>query len=543
MGLSRLIAIFIALSVGAFAQAPFRNVTADPATGALVFPPSLAGDGSRLASINPAPAWVMVSFGNEILHVSASYDFVSWFGISNFTSPSSAGGGGIRDPQILYHRGVWWVVWTESHNAAGTGTTFGLGKSYDLINWQWVADIDISAHMTSPHVVWQPMLVQDANGNAQCTVTSGDGHWHYLVPTDQNDLSTLTWVSYVSGTLPNITPSACYRVGSTYYVSGPTLTSTDLYTASSLSGPWTFNCTMATSSTLDPQKVCGSTFDSGNWYLFLNTDDPSSVLYALSPGSPSGFTSTVKLGHVVRRLNGPYASGENANATRCYDAAAAGVGFAIQSAQLAASVCNSPAVPLPRVPNIFASSGGGNGSIDSNAVNGASIIQAGTTSGGNAAVTLSASVDMSVAFTGAPMLLGGGRPFKMQCSIAISGDSSNPVNLLFGTTSNKLTQLDKNGYGLKFQSGTVSLLIHDGTTLHTYAGGSYNNNAVNEITVYAGGGQSIYVYVNGSLYFSRHDIPDSGTEDASYNYIVLNIQNAGGTATNAWFEKGTLQAF
>ena len=93
---------------------------------------------------------VFLSYSTDGTHFSAVNS-----GKAIFTPPSSWTGQTLtRDPSIVYHDGVFSMVWTTNW----TGTVFGFAQSTDLKNWTNVQQITPFSG-TQPQNVWAPEIV------------------------------------------------------------------------------------------------------------------------------------------------------------------------------------------------------------------------------------------------------------------------------------------------------------------------------------------------------------------------------------------------
>ncbi len=86
----------------------------------------------------------------------------------------------VRDPSLkpTLWLGKFWIAYTQSTFNGGAftpGKTFGLASSTDLLNWTWVADIDVSSAVgAGTYYTWQPCWLLDDNDDTPrvCFVSS-----------------------------------------------------------------------------------------------------------------------------------------------------------------------------------------------------------------------------------------------------------------------------------------------------------------------------------------------------------------------------------
>lgn len=519
--------------------------TADPRASKVAS--QVAQQQSSLSIAPPAsatqPVWVRASWGgSEQLSVQASYDLQDWVILSNYTAPSFS----VRDPQLLYHRGRWWAVYTESSNANGTGTTFGLAVSDDLINFTFVANVDLSTHLSNgAQLIWQPLLFEDINGNAQCLVTClGDGKIAYLTPTDQNDISTLSFVSFLTTPWSNISQSISL-VGSTYYVCTSDGANHYLYSASIFTGPWSLVTQLTTVVSGDSAQLF---VDRDNtWYMSINgstgSRDDNGYAIQVSPGGYTAFNTSMFVGTPRRFVNSPSSWSINPSIRRHYGAAALSARAAIQQAI-------AQKIPFP-VGNIgsdisFISANGGAANYDSGYGFSRPFVGSGTTVSGQATATLLGTIAWGQIANNLP-LVSVNQPYEINLQILHYIGTTAKARVLFGVPKDHLGTLNNAGYGLEFgytnPNETVSLLIHDGTTLHSYTSPIIPPNGFTSIRVRVMLSY-ITVWINGVEFFRRNDLPNGSVASHDLNYVSVETDYGGtGGASDIWVSHGSYHLY
>lgn len=138
--------------------------------------------GLRIASaqtLPPEARFVMSHFeadgggGDERLFISWSPDGLNWTCINNglpVWQPVDWSGflNVVRDPSIIHANGCYWVAFTCGNY--GKGNRFGLVKSTDLLNWTFVASVDVTLPGATDQLTWNPVFFQDGDGSVHATI-------------------------------------------------------------------------------------------------------------------------------------------------------------------------------------------------------------------------------------------------------------------------------------------------------------------------------------------------------------------------------------
>jgi hypothetical protein len=185
----------------------------------------------------PIYPYILSCFDDDNSHASdlmiyTSNDALSWTLLSDtgYTGPT----GFMRDPSIMRHTdGKYYVAFTTPPDLSccSSEQSFSIGSSSNLKNWTTIATVPCGVAGTVN--TWSPEWFVDTDGSVHITATLDSKIYRYE-PTD----ATLTkWgpptAMGISGTLD----AQVLKIGSTYHMILPNKHAT----ASSLSGPWTFD--------------------------------------------------------------------------------------------------------------------------------------------------------------------------------------------------------------------------------------------------------------------------------------------------------------
>jgi hypothetical protein len=111
--------------------------------------------------------------GDERLYISWSPDGFNWTCLNGgnpvWQPPNWQGFlNVVRDPSIIYANGSYWVAYTCGNY--GKGNHFGLVKSTDLLNWTFVASVDVTLPGATDQLTWNPVFFQDGDGSVHATI-------------------------------------------------------------------------------------------------------------------------------------------------------------------------------------------------------------------------------------------------------------------------------------------------------------------------------------------------------------------------------------
>jgi len=120
---------------------------------------------------------------DERLYISTSTDGTTWQALNGgapvWQPPNWAPFNNVvRDPAIIYNDGYYWVAYTSGNY--GQHQSFGLVKSTDLLNWQYVGDISaVRPGATSDQLTWNPVWFRDSDGSIHLSISLGPGGTGY----------------------------------------------------------------------------------------------------------------------------------------------------------------------------------------------------------------------------------------------------------------------------------------------------------------------------------------------------------------------------
>lgn len=111
--------------------------------------------------------------GDERLFISWSPDGLNWTCLNGGNPVWQPPGwqpfaNVVRDPSIIYANGYYWVAYTSGNY--GKGNHFGLVKSTDLLNWTFVASVDVTLPESTDQLTWNPVFFQDGDGSIHATI-------------------------------------------------------------------------------------------------------------------------------------------------------------------------------------------------------------------------------------------------------------------------------------------------------------------------------------------------------------------------------------
>lgn len=264
------------------------------------------------AAAATATRYVFTAFTNASesnMNVYSSGDGVNFTLVkaSAYTPPS----GLVRDPSLLYANGYYYIAYTVNW----TGSTFGIARSADLVNWTFVTNVEVGVSGTQ--MTWAPeWFVDPADGSTNLVVSLSPGDYTNFRPYRLTALnSTFTsWSSatVLSGISPNYIDTFIVRSGNTYhaFTKNETTKYIEHATASALTGPYTFVGTgnwAGWGSNLEGPALVR--LASGTWRIFMDGYSAGQYYYADSADLttwgaktvvPGGLSGVVRHGTVLR---------------------------------------------------------------------------------------------------------------------------------------------------------------------------------------------------------------------------------------------------
>lgn len=187
-------------------------------------------------------SYVMTAFTNAsqtIMNVYDSADGAHFFLRKSpaFTPPK---GSLMRDPSVMKHRDGWYYV---TYTTGWSGQTIGLARSRDLLEWNFVRNIEVPVPGVTQ--AWAPEWFIDSDGTVNIIVTIGktgpQGSFEpYRMTATDAELNHWTAPKPL-GIGQNYIDSFVVKVGATYhnFIKNETTKYIEHATATSLDGPWT----------------------------------------------------------------------------------------------------------------------------------------------------------------------------------------------------------------------------------------------------------------------------------------------------------------
>jgi len=156
---------------------------------------------------------------NENMQLAVSADGLNFQNLNWNTNGVLNSVNGVRDPDLLFYQGQWFVVFSDFLSPA-TETLY-IASSSDLFTWTTVTNINTG--LTAPNNINVPNWVMDTGGNPHVIFTANDHTVYELHPNTATNL-TAPWSSptnlkdYASANLSPGGNTYVLLVGSTYYM-------------------------------------------------------------------------------------------------------------------------------------------------------------------------------------------------------------------------------------------------------------------------------------------------------------------------------------
>lgn len=260
-----------------------------------------------------ARRYVFTAFTNNsqtTMHVYASQDAVNFSPLKGaaYTAPS----GLVRDPSVMLSGGMYYIVYTTN----ASGSTFGVAKSTDLMNWTFIASVGVGVSGTQE--TWAPEWFKDTDGSinvivslSSSSLSSANNFTAYKMTALNNSFTSWGPATPLTGVGPNYIDDFIVKSGGTYYdfTKNETTKYIELATANSLTGPYTFVGTSdwaGWGNNLEGPSVLQ--IDSSHWRIYM--DGYASGQYFYSDSSdlrhwdtksvlPHGLSGVVRHGTVI----------------------------------------------------------------------------------------------------------------------------------------------------------------------------------------------------------------------------------------------------
>lgn len=128
----------------------------------------------------------------------------------------------VRDPSIMEYNGKYYIVYTTNNKPCHyCGDTFGVACSDDLVNWQYIMDVDMTV-LGTVYSTWAPEWFVDDDGSIHVFVAlrlSGQDFKIYETHPTNEDFTVWHVPVEVTGNLPlGIIDAFMLRVNDTYYL-------------------------------------------------------------------------------------------------------------------------------------------------------------------------------------------------------------------------------------------------------------------------------------------------------------------------------------
>lgn len=209
-----------------------EDVTYDNATSGLAADDVQAAIDELAAATATAvgrPIYLMSTFLNVDmrLKIAGSADGKTWKWLVNPAYDPAADE--LRDPSIVFAAGKWWVAHTNPPTGnvyAGAVTHLSIASSTDLVNWEHVADVEMSSDISGVAYVWAPEWFVDDDASVHlffCATTNSDhvsDFKFYEMTPDDDTFTTWSTPTLVTGTsIPSSILDPCMiKIGATYYL-------------------------------------------------------------------------------------------------------------------------------------------------------------------------------------------------------------------------------------------------------------------------------------------------------------------------------------
>jgi hypothetical protein len=167
---------------------------------------------------------------DERLFLSWSSDGVTWTALNDgnpvWQPPGWAGFWNVvRDPTIAFANGFYWVAYTAGNY--GKGSSFGLVKSADLLNWTQVGPISVPIPNATDPLTWNPVFFEEGGGSLHVMISISpiNGSTYHPVPgmriyeTHPLNADMTQWSAPVPVELPDANTNECFvwKEGARYH--------------------------------------------------------------------------------------------------------------------------------------------------------------------------------------------------------------------------------------------------------------------------------------------------------------------------------------
>lgn len=295
---------------------PLRRLLTSALAAVTALAATLLGASTATAATGTATRYVFTAFTNSsqsnmFVYTSSDATTFSTLKATAYTPPS----GLVRDPSVLRAaNGYYYVAYTNNW----TGTSFGIARSKDLLNWSFVTTVEVGVAGTQE--TWAPeWFVDPADGSISIIVSlssqplSADtGFAPYRLRATDATLTSFGTATPLTGIGPNYIDTFVVRDGSTYYAftKNETTKYIEVWTASSLGGRWTLTRSgnwAGWGTTLEGPTL--TRLPSGAWRIFMDnysspgryyTSDSTDLVSWTAKAELSGLSGVVRHGTVLR---------------------------------------------------------------------------------------------------------------------------------------------------------------------------------------------------------------------------------------------------
>jgi len=235
--------------------------------------------------------WTVFTDSSESnLYVYTSTDATNWSLLAGptYTPPS----GLVRDPSIMLHTdGYYYIAYTNNWD----GSSFGIARSQNLINWSFVATIPTASSSFTPVNTWAPEFFHDpVSGRVNIIVSLSTASYGpfkpYLLSATDSTLKSWSAPTALSG-IPNPTSGQLGFIDSfpvylnnQYHLFLKNETNGSKYVehavSSSLAGPYSFVQTGNFASWGHAEGPCVSKLPNGKFRLWMDGFDSGKYIYS-----------------------------------------------------------------------------------------------------------------------------------------------------------------------------------------------------------------------------------------------------------------------
>jgi hypothetical protein len=226
-------------------------------------------------------------------------------------------GGLVRDPSLMKHTdGYYYIAYTTNW----TGTNFGIARSWDLINWSFVTNVNVNVSGTQN--TWAPEWFIDSDGSVNLIVSLSSSSYanfrSYKFTAQNGSLTSWSGGVALNGIAPNYIDTFIVKEGGIYhaFAKNETTKYIEHAIAANLTGPYYFVGTgdwAGWGNGIEGPALVQ--LDSGAWRIYFDkytsptgyyySDSPDLTTWSAKAELPGGLSGLARHGTVLKEsVNG-----------------------------------------------------------------------------------------------------------------------------------------------------------------------------------------------------------------------------------------------